>query len=372
MKTGLAKSLWYFVPFLLLFILAAGLIGTPQARAQDACDPTLYYYNDTFTQSDGPAVGWTPVGDPTLVAWAVENGEYSAEVAANYTHTYSFLNNFGPLSDYKVEVTVIPIGPFSGDGWRAGLIVRANPNSGGDEYDYYQIHTYQDGLRISKLVAGGTAEDFYREDFEFPLLETHTLGVEAKGNQLKFYYNGQVVIPYSWIPQTIDGAVIDEGLGYCWHEGQYGPVPPFLSGMIGLRVWGHTGTPHVHFDNFKYCELPKVVAIDIKPGSFPNSINLGSAGVTPVAILSDSTFDATQIDPATVSLAGAQVKLIGKGKKYSCGAQDINDDGLLDLVCHVVTAQFSIEPGSSVAVLEAKTFGGQAIRGEDSINIVPK
>ena len=78
-----------------------------------------------------------------------------------------------------------------------------------------------------------------------------------------------------------------------------------------------------------------------------------------------------QVDPATVALAGAKVKLIGKGDKYSCSAQDVNGDGLLDLVCHVLTAQFMIEPGDSVAVLEASTFGGQAIRGEDSIRIVP-
>ncbi|MBI3989349.1 MAG: hypothetical protein HY347_07005, partial [candidate division NC10 bacterium] len=111
--------------------------------------------------------------------------------------------------------------------------------------------------------------------------------------------------------------------------------------------------------------------IDIKPGSFPNSINLGSAGVIPVAILSSPTFDATQVNPASVSLAGARVKLIGKGDKYACSADDVNLDGWLDLVCHVVTAQFMIEPGDSLAVLEAETFGGQAIRGEDSIQIVP-
>lgn len=113
------------------------------------------------------------------------------------------------------------------------------------------------------------------------------------------------------------------------------------------------------------------VGIDIKPGSFPNSINLHSAGVVPVAIFSSATFDATQVNPETVSLAGAKVKLIGKGDKYSCHAEDINGDGLPDLVCHVVTAQFIIEPGTSVAVLEAETFNGQKIMGRDSIKIVP-
>jgi hypothetical protein len=117
--------------------------------------------------------------------------------------------------------------------------------------------------------------------------------------------------------------------------------------------------------------LATPVNIDIKPGSFPNSINLNSAGVVPVAILSSLTFDATQVDPTTVTLAGARVRLIGKGDRYSCAVEDVNADGLPDLVCHVVTAQFIIEPGDSVAVLEAETFGGVTIRGEDSIQIVP-
>jgi hypothetical protein len=113
------------------------------------------------------------------------------------------------------------------------------------------------------------------------------------------------------------------------------------------------------------------VAIDIKPGSVPNSINLRSSGVVPVAILSNATFDATQVNPATVSLAGATVKLIGKGDKYSCHVEDVNGDGLLDLVCQVLAAQFHIEPGTSTAVLEAETFSSQKIMGQDTIQIVP-
>ena len=59
------------------------------------------------------------------------------------------------------------------------------------------------------------------------------------------------------------------------------------------------------------------VAIDIKPGSYPNSINMGSHGVVPVAFLTDSAIDATTIDPLSVTLRGEDfadglVKLKGK------------------------------------------------------------
>ena len=50
------------------------------------------------------------------------------------------------------------------------------------------------------------------------------------------------------------------------------------------------------------------VTIDIKPGSYPNSINIGSEGNVPVAVFSTYTFDATTIDPLTVTLASAPIK----------------------------------------------------------------
>ena len=50
-----------------------------------------------------------------------------------------------------------------------------------------------------------------------------------------------------------------------------------------------------------------LVAIDIRPGSERNPVNPKSNGVLPVAIFSSETFDATQVDPSTVFLAGAPV-----------------------------------------------------------------
>jgi len=116
----------------------------------------------------------------------------------------------------------------------------------------------------------------------------------------------------------------------------------------------------------------QIVEIDIKPGSSQNTINLGSAGVVPVAILSSSEFDATSVDPETITLAGAPVQRVGKNNKPLCHAADVNLDGLLDLFCQVVTAQLNLQPGDTTAVLEGQTFDATPIRGEDSIRIVPK
>lgn len=112
------------------------------------------------------------------------------------------------------------------------------------------------------------------------------------------------------------------------------------------------------------------VTIDIKPGSFPNSINLGSSGTVPVAILSTATFDATTVDPLTVTLASAPVKLKGKGTPMA-SVQDVNGDTLFDLVVHVDTQALALNESDTEAVLEGQTFSAQAIRGTDSIRVVP-
>ena len=112
------------------------------------------------------------------------------------------------------------------------------------------------------------------------------------------------------------------------------------------------------------------VEIDIKPGSFPNSINLGSGGNVPVAIFSTATFDATTVDPLTVTLAGAELKLKGKGTPMA-SSQDVDGDGLLDLVVHVNTEALALSDVDTEAVLEGQTSSGLPFRGVDTVKIVP-
>jgi PKD repeat protein len=112
------------------------------------------------------------------------------------------------------------------------------------------------------------------------------------------------------------------------------------------------------------------VDIDIKPGSDPNSINLGSKGTIPVAIHSTADFDANTVDPATVTLAGATVGVKGKSDKVMASLEDVNGDGLLDLVIHIVN-EMSLTEGSTEALLEGSTFDGTLIEGSDTVNIVP-
>jgi hypothetical protein len=112
------------------------------------------------------------------------------------------------------------------------------------------------------------------------------------------------------------------------------------------------------------------VGIDIKPGSYPNSINLGSNGVVPVAILSSAGFDATAVDPLTVTLASSPVFLRGNGQPAAT-VTDVNGDGLPDLVVQVLTEALQLTSNSTTAALMGTTYAGQAIVGYDDVNVVP-
>jgi len=122
------------------------------------------------------------------------------------------------------------------------------------------------------------------------------------------------------------------------------------------------------------------VAIDIKPGAFPNSINLSSNGVVAVAILSTATFDATKVDPTKVTMAGATVKFKGNGTPMA-SIQDVNGDGRPDLVVQVTTQALQLTSGDVSALVQGQLLpgftlpdsmgGGTTICGSDSIRVVP-
>jgi len=106
------------------------------------------------------------------------------------------------------------------------------------------------------------------------------------------------------------------------------------------------------------------VTLDIKPGSYPNSINLKSRGKVPVAILTTDDFDADNVDPDTCLFAGAS--------PVRWNIEDVDRDGDDDMILHFKTQELDLTKHSTEATLEGETIEGTPIIGTDSVNIVPK
>ena len=141
-----------------------------------------------------------------------------------------------------------------------------------------------------------------------------------------------------------------------------------FDGSARIHDGDENGTYIVDMGADEYCATIDV-QIDIKPGSDLNPINLGSKGSVPVAIFSTIDFDATTIDPLTVTLAGASVRIKGKGTPQASAA-DVDGDGLIDLIVHVDTSTLQLRGTATEAILEGETFDGQKIRGVDTVRIV--
>jgi len=111
--------------------------------------------------------------------------------------------------------------------------------------------------------------------------------------------------------------------------------------------------------------LPAIeVEIDIKPGSWPNSINLRQMGVIAVAVLSTEEFDATLLGRGRFGPALAPIV------HNSGHIEDVNFDGVDDLVLHFNAGATGIECGDESAELRATNEFGQTMVGTDAIRTV--
>ena len=111
-----------------------------------------------------------------------------------------------------------------------------------------------------------------------------------------------------------------------------------------------------------------LVEIDIKPGSYPNSINPKSKGNVPVAILTTDDFDASNVDPATIVFLDAA--------PIQWAMDDVDFDGDLDMILHFKTQELDFEllvdEGDEYpyAYLTGETNDGQPMEGKDTVRLV--
>jgi hypothetical protein len=112
------------------------------------------------------------------------------------------------------------------------------------------------------------------------------------------------------------------------------------------------------------------VRIDVKPGDPLPTVELGSVGVTTVAVLGSAAFDVATIAPATLWLAGAPVALDAGGAPRTFVA-DVNGDGVPDLVAKFETRALWLDIGDAEASLAGLTQAGRRFHGTDAVRVIP-
>jgi hypothetical protein len=116
------------------------------------------------------------------------------------------------------------------------------------------------------------------------------------------------------------------------------------------------------------------VSIDIKPGSYPNSIRLSARGVVPVAVLTTADFDASQFTPEMAHLNDAMADGCTGATAQRWTRDDVNKDGRPDLVFFFRTQDLTLTPSSTAASLMAHGSYGSTtlhIMGTDLVRVKP-
>ena len=220
--------------------------------------------------------------------------------------------------------------------------------------NYPQIHN-------GKVVWEGSdatdSEIFYWDGTSVQNISNNSSLIDDTSPQI---HNGQVVWSadewpndyeiYYW-DGTSTKQLTDNSIDEMW--------PQIHDGQVAWN--GYDGND---YEIFLWKEDILEVIIDIKPGSYLNSINLKSRGKIPVAILTTADFDANYVDPNTCVFASAE--------PLRWNREDVDHDGDYDMLFHFMTQELELTNECNEATLEGETIDGVQITGTDSVNIVPK
>lgn len=138
---------------------------------------------------------------------------------------------------------------------------------------------------------------------------------------------------------------------------------------VGTTTVTHTSTDNAGntSEGTHTVTVSLVLDIDIKPGSDVNPLNPNGNGVVPVAILGSDVLDVTTINVSTVSINGST-------PAHNGHIEDVNDDGVADLVVHLTPSDFGIDTATPGGTALTLTLTGEfndetAFSGQDDVRI---
>ncbi|HET6453923.1 MAG TPA: DUF1565 domain-containing protein [Armatimonadota bacterium] len=135
-----------------------------------------------------------------------------------------------------------------------------------------------------------------------------------------------------------------------------GAPPTDIEGSIRPMDGNHDGLAVADIGAY---ESPMPVQVDV----LHDTVRLQPNKLVQVAILSDPVFNALRVDPATVFFGSGNAQEIhGKGHP-----EDVNGDGLTDLLFHFSCAESGIVPGYQTVFLQGKLKTGEDFIGWDNV-----
>ncbi len=145
---------------------------------------------------------------------------------------------------------------------------------------------------------------------------------------------------------------------------------PWVSDFFGVHssvdiAWVQFSydTEAMVLDNFAYLPGQKSLAIDIRPKSLKNRVDLQSTGKLPVAVLGSPTFDPHLIDVASLRLGATGQEAAPVNRVF----KDVNGDGEVDLQVRFTIADIGLSCTTKQLMLKGSLQSGQVIVGNDFV-----
>jgi hypothetical protein len=156
-----------------------------------------------------------------------------------------------------------------------------------------------------------------------------------------------------------DSPAIDAGGDDCLEADQRGVTRP--------QDGDGDGVARCDIGAYEYERTPILaIEIDIMPGSERNSVNPRARGVIPVAVLGSATFDVTIVDDRSLRFGPGGAPIAHRRAHL----EDVNLDGIVDLMLHFRTRETGIVCENDTATLTGETLDGQRLEGIDSLRPV--